>query len=247
MHGSEETGVTLRRRDLLRLTAAGAAVPLLSSCVRKRKVGELVALEDIGKDAAPTLTIGDAESELLAGTSRYAFGLTDQNGPVIAEKAIVFVGRDASKPPEQTTLGYQIKDEIADRGLYVATVKFPEAGEYLVAILATLTGGAQAKGGTRVTVRTTSESPAPGQPMPRRGTQSRPGASGEDQGSFCLVRLQEVEARERVQGRLALCADQRSRAVARRAHDPEGERRRVQPGIAEQARHEGRIAYAGCG
>ncbi len=156
--------MTLRRRDLLRLAALGSAVPLLGGCARKPL--KKLNLEDVGKDAAPTLTIGDAESELVAGTSRYAFGLADENGPVIAEKVIVYVGRDAQRPPEKSTLGYQLKEEIADRGLYVSTIEFPEAGDYLLAIVATLKGGVQVKGGRRLTVLATSKSPAPGQQVP---------------------------------------------------------------------------------
>lgn len=158
--------MSLGRRDVLRLAAAGVAIPLLSGCARKRQILKRVALEDIGEGAAPSLTIGDAESELVAGTSRYAFGLTDDKGPVVVDKTQVFVGRDPSKPPEQTRVGYHLDDEgLGDRGLYFSTITFPEAGEYFVAILARV-GTAQLKGGTRVTVRATSKSPAAGQPVP---------------------------------------------------------------------------------
>ena len=59
----------------------------------------------------------------------------------------------------------------------------------------------------------------------RRRPQPHARASGEDPRSVHHVRLQEIEARHGVQGHRALRPDQLQGALARRAHDPESDRR----------------------
>lgn len=159
--------MTLHRRDLLR---AALATPFLVACSSDKKEptptpspSGPVALENVGQHAAPTLEIGEAVAEVLPGQARYAFGLIGPDGPLAGAKATVYVGTDPTRPPSATVEAVELKDlGITDRGLYSATVPFPAAGSYLVAIVAETADGAF-KGGTRIDVRATSPSPAPGQ------------------------------------------------------------------------------------
>lgn len=161
--------MTLDRRDLLRATLA---VPFLTACGRSggpkaspTPTGP-VALQDVGGDAAPGLQIGDAEAELLQGTSRYAFGLVGPDGPLAGARATVYTGPDPTKPATATVPATELTDPgLSGRGLYVAQVPFATAGSYFVAIVATTDSG-RFKGGTQVTVAKTSKSPAPGQKAP---------------------------------------------------------------------------------
>ncbi|MDQ1712410.1 MAG: hypothetical protein QOE45_1860 [Frankiaceae bacterium] len=158
----------MHRRDLLR---AALVVPLLAACNTKSKAARptptgLVALEDIGGSAAVGLQIGDAEAELLQGTSRYAFGLVGPDGPLAGARATVHVGTDPAKPPTASVAATELTDSgLTGRGLYVSTVPFPTAGQYFVAIVAETDKGAF-KGGTQVSVLKTSKSPVPGQRVP---------------------------------------------------------------------------------
>jgi hypothetical protein len=158
--------VTLRRRDLLR---AALAVPVLAACKKgspKTKPTTPVNLEDIGGAAALVLEIGDAEPELLQGSSRYAFGLVTPEGPVSGARATVYMGIDPKAPPTVTAPALELTDTgLTGRGLYAATVPFPAAGEYFVVVVADTDKGTL-KGGTKVTVSKTSKSPVPGQKMP---------------------------------------------------------------------------------
>ena len=164
--------MTLTRRDLLR---AGLAVPLLAACkkdgprTQPTPTGR-VALEDVAPNAAPGLEIGDAESELLRGTSRYAFGLVDTDGPVSGARVTVYAGTDPTQPATVTVPAQELTDEgLTGRGLYVAQVPFANEGAYYVAILADTDKGAL-KGGTKVTVAAKSKSPVPGQRVPAIAT-----------------------------------------------------------------------------
>ncbi|HEU0132223.1 MAG TPA: hypothetical protein VFQ85_14640 [Mycobacteriales bacterium] len=162
--------MTPHRRDLLK---AALALPLLAACNGDKKPRATpstpagpVALQDVGGNAAPGLEIGDAEAELLRGTSRYAFGLVGPDGPVGGAKATVYVGQDPERPATATVQAVELVDSgLGGRGLYVASVPFPATGEYLVAIVAETAKGAM-KGGTKVTVGATSKSPVPGQRPP---------------------------------------------------------------------------------
>jgi hypothetical protein len=158
--------VTLRRRDVLR---AALAVPLLAACKGKKpapKPPAPTALEDIAPAAALGLEIGDAEPELLQGSSRYAFGLVANDEQVSGAKVTVYLGTDPKQPPTVTAPALELTDSgLTGRGLYAATVPFPSAGEYFVVVVAETDAGA-IKGGTKVTVAKSSKSPAPGQKMP---------------------------------------------------------------------------------
>jgi hypothetical protein len=160
--------VTLARRDLLR---AALAVPVLAACQKKdggpgpTPTGP-VALQDVGTGAAPGLTVGDAESELLVGSSRYAFGLVGPDGPLTGAQVTVYLGSDPAKPPVATVGAVELADPgLTGRGLYVATVPFAKAGSQFVAVVAKTAKGSF-KGGTTVTVSTKSKSPVPGQRVP---------------------------------------------------------------------------------
>lgn len=158
----------MHRRDLLRATLA---VPVLAACAKKKPAARPtpsgpVALENIAPGASPGLEIGDAEAELLQGSSRYAFGLVGTDGPLSGARTTVHVGTDPAKPPTASVAATELTDTgLTGRGLYVATVPFPTAGDYYVAIVAETDKGAF-KGGTRVTVAKTSKSPVPGQKAP---------------------------------------------------------------------------------
>ncbi len=161
--------MTLARRDLLRVALA---VPVLAACGKDGKgkaspspTGPL-ALQDVGPGSAPGLTIGDAEAELLVGSSRYAFGLVGPDGPLSGAEATVYVGADPQQPPLATVGAVELVDAgLTGRGLYVATVPFTKAGQQFVAVVAKTSKGSF-KGGTTVTVTTTSKSPVPGRQAP---------------------------------------------------------------------------------
>lgn len=160
----------MNRRDLLR---AAVAVPVLAACSKGEPDGPKptpktgpVALEDVGPDAAPGLQIGDAEAELLQGSSRYAFGLIGPDGPLTGAKATVYVGPDPAKPPTATVGAVEFTEAgLADRGLYVAQVPFPTAGDHFVAIVAETKTGSF-RGGTKVTVKADSKAPVVGEKVP---------------------------------------------------------------------------------
>lgn len=163
----------LTRRDLLR---AGLAVPLLAACNSKKAPHARptptgpVPLENLGPSAASVLEVGDAESELLKGTSRYAFGLVDTDGPVSGARVTVYAGSDPKQPATVTAAATELTDEgLSGRGLYVAQVPFAHAGSYYVAIIADTDKGSL-KGGTKVTVASKSKSPVPGQHVPSIAT-----------------------------------------------------------------------------
>lgn len=162
----------MHRRDLLR---AALAVPVLAACTKKKSPGPALPsgplpLENIAPGSAPGLEIGDAEAELLQGSSRYAFGLVGPDGAMAGARATVHVGTDPAKPPTASVPATELTDTgLTGRGLYVATVPFPTAGEYFVAIVAETAKGSF-KGGTRVTVARTSKSPVAGQKAPAVAT-----------------------------------------------------------------------------
>ena len=173
----------MNRRDLLR---AAATVPLLAACTGKKKPDDAkpspngpLPLEEVGPHAAPGLEIGDAEAELLQGSARYAFGLiSTADGPIAGAKATVYVGRDPAVPPTAEVQATELSEPgLAERGLYVAQVPFPEAGDYFVAIVAETSKGAM-RGGTRVTVKKTSKAPAPGQKAPAVKTPTKQDPTG---------------------------------------------------------------------
>lgn len=157
----------MNRRDLLR---AAALTPLLTACTSGKGDPQPsptgpVALENVGGDGAE-LEIGDAEAELLQGASRYAFGLIGPDGPLAGAKATVYVGPDPTKPPVATVGAVEFTEPgLTDRGLYVAQVPFPTAGDYFVAVVAE-TASASFRGGTRVQVAASSPSPVAGQKAP---------------------------------------------------------------------------------
>jgi hypothetical protein len=174
--------VTPDRRALLR---AALATPLLAACTKKKPKARPtptgpVPLEDVGGGAALGLDIGDAEPELLQGSSRYAFGLVAEEAPVTGAKATVYLGTDPQKPATVTVPALELADEgLAGRGLYVATIPFPTAGEYFVVVVADTPKG-ELKGGTRVTVGTKSKSPVPGQRVPAIRTPTTKSPMGAD-------------------------------------------------------------------
>ncbi|HEX8004303.1 MAG TPA: hypothetical protein VF519_16575 [Mycobacteriales bacterium] len=158
--------MTPTRRALLR---AALATPLLAACAGKDKPkaeptsSANLALENVGQHAAPGLQIGEAEAEVVAGQARYAFGLIGPDGPLAGATVKVYLGREATAPPEATVDARELEDEgLADRGLYAATLPFPAPGKYLLAIVAETPNGAF-KGGIAVDVLATSKSPIPGQ------------------------------------------------------------------------------------
>lgn len=160
--------MTLHRRDVLR---AALAVPLLAACTKGKKkavptpIGP-VPLEDVGPGYAPGLTVGDAEAELLVGSSRYAFGLAGPDGPLSGAQTTVYVGADPQKPATATVGAVELTDPgLSGRGLYVATVPFATAGEFFVAVTAKTATGSF-KGGTKVVVAKKSKSPVAGQKVP---------------------------------------------------------------------------------
>ena len=174
----------MNRRDLLR---AALTVPLLAACgkdgadpgARPSPTGP-VALQDVGGDAAPGLEIGDAEAELLQGASRYAFGLIGPDGPISGATATVYAGPDPTKPPTATVRATEFTEAgLRDRGLYVAELPFPTAGDYYVAIVAETSAG-KLSGGTRVTVRTTSKAPVAGAKAPAVQTPTTADPRGAD-------------------------------------------------------------------
>lgn len=160
----------MNRRELLR---AAVAVPLLAACSGDGDPKQSptptgpVALENVGGDAASGLEIGDAEAELLVGQSRYAFALIGPDGPIEeASKVTVYAGPDPAKPPTATVGAVEFSDPgLRDRGLFVASLPFPAAGAYYVAIVAETPDGAM-RGGTRVDVKEKSAAPVPGEKAP---------------------------------------------------------------------------------
>jgi len=152
---------------------AALAVPLAAACAKKSGTSPSPtptgpkALQDVGPPgAAPGLTIGDAEAELLVGASRYAFGLVGPDGPLPGAQATVYVGTDPDKPPVSNATATELNDPgLTGRGLYVSTLSFPSAGEYFVAVVATTPSGSF-KGGTKVTVTAKSKAPMAGQRPP---------------------------------------------------------------------------------
>ena len=158
--------MTPSRRSLLR---AALATPLLAACGGDKKPGAApsasgpVALDSVGRHAAPGLQIGEAVAEVLPGQARYAFGLIGPDGPLPGAKVTVHLGTEPTRPPAASVEAVELQDEgLTDRGLYAATLPFPTAGRYLLAIVADTPEGAF-KGGLAVDVRATSKSPAPGQ------------------------------------------------------------------------------------
>ena len=172
----------MNRRDLLR---AAVAVPLLAACDSggpraKPSPSGPVALENVGEGAAPGLEIGDAEAELLQGASRYAFGLIGPDGPLTGARATVYVGPDPTKPPLGTIGAVELTEPgLKDRGLYVAQVPFPTAGDYFLAIVAETATGSL-RGGTKVTVEAKSKAPAPGEKAPSVRTPTTANPKGAD-------------------------------------------------------------------
>ena len=169
------------RRDVLRLAGAAAAATALG-CGRERDPAAGAAtssatapagqtpLGEVGGDAATTLEIGDAQAELVAGTSRYSFGLVGPDGPISGARATVYVGRSAEQPPEMTVEATELTGTgLTGRGVYVAEVPFRTEGEYLVAVVARGPGGAS-RGGTKVTVAKDSASPIRGERPPAVAT-----------------------------------------------------------------------------
>lgn len=172
----------MNRRDLLR---AAVAVPLLAACKSgdadpKPSPAGGVTLENVGEGAAPGLEIGDAEAELLQGASRYAFGLIGPDGPIAGAKATVYVGADPAKPPSGTIDAVEFTEPgLAERGLYVAQVPFPTAGDYYIAIVADTPAG-KMRGGTKVTVKAKSNAPVAGDKAPLVKTPTTANPAGAD-------------------------------------------------------------------
>ena len=161
--------MTPSRRAVLR---AALATPLLAACGDDKPEAKPtptptrsgpVALDSVGAHAAPGLQIGEATAEVLPGQARYAFGLIGPDGPLPGATVKVYVGREPTRPPDAAVDAVELEDEgLTDRGLYAATVPFPAAGRYLLAIVADTPTGAF-KGGLAVNVLSRSKSPAPGQ------------------------------------------------------------------------------------
>ena len=160
------------RRDFLRLSVLGAALPLLGACTDDAETEpEAVeatgdgSLQDIAPDAAKGLQILDAQPELLVGSSRYSFGLLDPDSkPLTDADVVVHAGPDPGKKPVASVPAVWLQGGVADKAIYVAQIPFPAAGPYFVAAVATTKEGAQIKGGVQVRVAATSPSPVPGQP-----------------------------------------------------------------------------------
>ncbi len=175
--------MTFTRRDLLR---AAAALPVLAACGKDEPAPPrpspqgAVPLQEVGGEAAPVLDIADAESELVQGTSRYAFGLIGEDGPISGAKATVYFGADPERPPEGTVPATELVEQgINGRGLYVTSIPFPNAGQYYVAVVADTAQGAL-KGGTIVEVAASSKSPAPGKKVPSVATPTTKDPRGAD-------------------------------------------------------------------
>jgi hypothetical protein len=173
------------RRSFLHLSALGLAVPVIGACGGDEGPGaktsttpsELVPsasascdattpLADIGCGAARGLQVIPAEAEVVVGASRLALGLLEADNTPLTESTVkVYAGRDQDKPPEITADAVWLREgSIAAKGLYSSGLRFPTAGAWLVAAVATTPEGARLAGGTTVTVKTTSASPLPGQP-----------------------------------------------------------------------------------
>ena len=160
----------MNRRHFLTATVA---VPFLAACGKDSggpdptpSPAGPVALQDVGGNAAPGLQIVDAEAELLQGSARYAFGLVGPDGPLGGAKATVHLGLDPAKPPTASVDATELTEAgLADRGLYVAQLPFPDAGRYYVAVVAE-TGSGRMAGGVQVEVKATSASPKPGDQAP---------------------------------------------------------------------------------
>jgi hypothetical protein len=173
------------RRAFLRLSALGLAVPVVGACGGDEEPrtkssatpSELVPsasascapttpLADIGCGAAQGLQVLPAEAEIVVGGSRLALGLLEvDNTPLTDSTVKVYAGRDQDKAPELTADAVWLREgSIAAKGLYSSALKFPAAGAWLVAAVATTPEGARLAGGTTLTVKQTSPSPLPGQP-----------------------------------------------------------------------------------
>jgi hypothetical protein len=170
------------RRDFLRLSALGLAVPVVGSCTDdgKPKAGDDPSLSpsadascgpgtplaDIGCGAAPGMQVILAEAELVVGSSRVALGLLEADNTPLTESTVkVYAGRSPDKAPELTADAVWLKEgAIRSKGLYSSALSFPSEGSWLVAAVATTPEGARLAGGTTVTVTKTSASPLPGQP-----------------------------------------------------------------------------------
>jgi hypothetical protein len=173
----------VNRRDLLR---AALTVPVLAACTKKPRRAELTpspgprALQDVGGGSAPGLKLVDAEPDLVPGTARYAVGLFDDAGPLAGAKATVYVGPDPTKPPTASVPATELTDAgLGGRGLYVAKIPFPTAGDYYVAVVAETAKGSLS-GGTVVTVKATSKSPVAGQRAPAVATPTAAHPDGAD-------------------------------------------------------------------
>lgn len=174
----------MNRRDLLR---AALTVPVLAACGKDKKPQVAastspgpVPLSAVGGAAAPVLKLVDAEPDLVRGATRYAVGLFDDEGPLSGAQATFYAGPDPAKPPVVTVPGTELTDAgLGGRGLYVARVPFPTAGDYYVAVVAQ-TGKGTLKGGTVVTVQATSKAPLPGQQAPLVRTPTTADPAGAD-------------------------------------------------------------------
>lgn len=162
----------MNRRQFLRVSAIGVALPALGSCAsdgdppkvaKEDQPGE-ASLQDIAPDAAKGLQLLDAQPELVVGTSRYSFGLLDPDGkPLTDADVTLYAGPDPAGRPQSTVPATWLQGGVAEKAIYVAQVPFTKAGPYFLAAVAKTKEGASIKGGVQVQVAATSASPIPGQ------------------------------------------------------------------------------------
>lgn len=173
------------RRDFLRLSALGLVAPALAGCGGGDEPGRGAGadpssgaptasatcppgtpLADIGCGAARGLQVIPAEAEIVVGGSRLALGLLEADNTPLTESTVqVYAGRSPDKAPElQAEAVWLQEGSIATKGLYSSALRFPAAGSWLIAAVATTPEGARLAGGTTATVATSSPSPLPGQP-----------------------------------------------------------------------------------
>ena len=175
------------RRDFLRLSGLvtiPVAVPLLSSCASKPAAikadptkaasssaaapgsaapgGSLQSL--VNANSGRIEEVINAQAETLASGNRVAFGLVNANKPITGAKVTVYIGQDADKPPVATAPATWVQGEMAARALYVAELAFPQAGDWLLGVSATLPDGTVLGGGASIAVLDKSTSPVAGQP-----------------------------------------------------------------------------------
>jgi hypothetical protein len=168
----------LNRRQFLRLTGLvtlPVAVPLLSSCTGKKggtsssptptaaaTTGGVEGSMQSIVDALPLRAeLHNAQPETLLGSGRVAFGLTSENAPLLGATLTLYVGQDVDKPPVLTTRASWVQGEMAPRGLYVADLKLPAAGEWLIGMKAQAKDGKAYGGGATLMVTPTSPVPSP--------------------------------------------------------------------------------------